>query len=265
MGDPPGATIKQVASVFQALGAKTPAQAVGLREEAFSSDRTGCEDLATPQVMATALRTVASIKRSAEARQSLKANLFPDNDDENYDYDGELFGREGYGHGKGLPPGLDVGKGGKGDKGDEEKGSNVGSQGSQQNIITNHYYGSGGNSEIDKKRDAKLLELMGNDGSALELAKQMSESRGADIAQLKIDAGLENFPTETNCQDDLWNLLWAETVKAGEHNGQRCVGQAVCAWMHSGVPCRSPSTSSSPLFSSHLVYMLICKGHAVHA
>ena len=26
-----------------------------------------------------------------------------------------------------------------------------------------------------------------------------------------------------------------------------------------------PSTSSSPLFSSHLVYMLICKGHAVHA
>ena len=148
VGDPPGATIKQVASVFQALGAKTPAQAVGLREEAFSSERTSCEDLATPQVMATALRTVASIKRSAAARQSLKANLFPDNDDEN----------------------------------------------SQQNIITNHYYGSGGNSEIDKKRDARLLEMMGNDCSALELAKQMSESRGADIAQLKIDAGLENFP-----------------------------------------------------------------------
>ena len=90
-----------------------------------------------------------------------------------------------------MPPGLDLGKGGyKGEQGDEEKMSNAGSQGPQQNVI---YYGGGGNSEIDKKRDAKLLELMGNDGSALELAKQTSESKDADIAQLKVDAGLE-FP-----------------------------------------------------------------------
>ena len=133
--------------------------------------------------------------------------------------DAALFGNEGFGHGKGLPPGWGLGKGGyKGEKGDEERLSNVGSQGSQQNIITNYYYGSGGNSEIDKKRDAKLLKLIGNDGSALELAKQMSESEGADIAQLKVDASLGSFPMETNCVDDLWNLLWAETLNAGEQN-----------------------------------------------
>ena len=45
--------MQQVASVFQALGAKTLAQAVGQREEALMSDRDGCESLSELQVLAT--------------------------------------------------------------------------------------------------------------------------------------------------------------------------------------------------------------------